>query len=174
MLTRFKKIALAISIVIILNLFVNYAIYTFYKPPKYEDFCPTPQAYYKTEKSCLDAGGKWFYTYGKEVPKPAPLTDEELGYCDADFYCRQTYEDAQSFYNRNVFIILIVVGLISIVIGFVLKVDTVANGFLFGGILSLIIGTIRYWSAMQDYLRVIILGIVLAFLIWLGYKKIRK
>ncbi|MBU2263298.1 hypothetical protein KJ750_01400, partial [Patescibacteria group bacterium] len=58
--------------------------------------------------------------------------------------------------------------------GFVIsQSEAVALGFSFGGILSLIIGTIRYWSGMDDYLRFIILGVALAILIWMGIKKLK-
>ena len=81
----------------------------------------------------------------------------------------------QNFYNRNVFIILEIAGLIAFLLGlFAINAKAVSNGFLGGGVLSLIIGTVRYWSGMDDYLRFGILGIALAILIWVGYKKIRS
>jgi len=42
-----------------------------------------------------------------------------------------------------------------------------------GGVLTIIYGTIAYWSELADWARFIILGITLAILIWIGYKKLK-
>ena len=59
----------------------------------------------------------------------------------------------------------------AIIAGIVVKAEAVANGFLFGGVLSLIIAAIRNWGQLQDVFKFIILGAVLALLIWIGYRK---
>ena len=179
---RIKEIILALAIVVVLNLFFNYGVFTFYKSPDYEKFCPVElnQKLYSDKGSCEAIGGRWFESSGEpfyrgDVPVPVKPESEQKGWCDATAQCREVYEAVRDVYNRNVFIILVVLGLISLGLGFlVINVSPVANGFLGGGLLSLIIGTIRYWSSMDDYLRFIILGIALAALIWLGYKKIRN
>ena len=69
---------------------------------------------------------------------------------------------------------LLAAGTLSLVIGMYLQnVLAVASGLLYGGLLSYVIATIRFWSNMDDYVRFVILGIVLAFLISLGIKKLR-
>ena len=171
---KFKHAALAIAIVIILNVFFNYGIFTFYKGPTYVDYCPE-NIYSKaiqTEQECTDAGGLW-HSSGVEVPR---TTDGKIdGFCDVTHECNKEYRAVREVYDRNVFIILTVLGIISLIAGMtVISVDAVANGFLFGGILSIIIGAIRYWSAMDDYLRFIISGVALALLVWVGYKKMKK
>lgn len=179
--SRIKEIILALAIVVVLNLFFNYGVFTFYKSPDYEKFCPVElnQKAYSDKQSCEAVGGKWFENnepkayYRGEIPVPVEPQIDRKGWCDATAKCRESYEAVREVYNRNVFIILVVLGLISLGLGFlVIGASPVANGFLGGGLLSLIIGTIRYWSSMDDYLRFIILGIALAALIWLGYKKI--
>ena len=56
---------------------------------------------------------------------------------------------------------------------FIASFEVVSLGLSLAGILSLIIGSMRYWSAMDDYLRVVILGLALAALIYIGIKKFR-
>jgi hypothetical protein len=153
---NFKKIVIALGIVIVLNLFFNYGIDTFYKGPKYDNFCqkelfaPQPQV----------------VPQGKGV---LPNYDYR-----AQQECQDNFNRAHDLYNRNVFIILIIAGIISIIIGFLIsQSEAVSSGLSFGGLLSLIIGTIRYWSGMDDYLRFIILGAALAVLIWMGVKKLK-
>ncbi len=182
--SQIKEIILALAIVVVLNLFFNYGVYTFYKPPQLDKFCPTElnQKAYGDKQSCEAVSGRWFengagpYYDNGPVPRaitPAPKSDKEpAGWCDATAKCRESYDSIRSVYNRNVFVVLVILGLIALALGFlVIEVGAVANGFLGGGLLSLIIGTIRYWSDMNDYLRFIILGVALAMLIWLGYKK---
>ena len=174
---KFKQIALAIGIVILLNIFFNYGIFTFYKSPEYTQFCPETlySKNIQTEKECTDAGGLWHYS-GPEVQKAATATGAVImGYCDITYTCNKEYTAVREIYDRNVFIVLTILGIITLILGLtVISVDAVANGFLFGGILSILVGVIRYWSAMDDYLRFIISGIALVLLIWVGYKKINK
>lgn len=179
---NFKKIVIALAIIIVLNLFFNYGIDTFYKGPKYEDFCKPEDLsrQYQAKEDCDSVGGLWTDNRNKplygEAPVPVPILDqksEPLGWCDVEYTCRKSFESVQNLYNRNVFIILIIAGIISIIIGFLVgQSEAVSSGLSFGGILSLIIGTIRYWSGMDDYLR-FILGVALAVLIWIGVKKLK-
>ena len=177
-----QKIALALSIVVVLNLFFNYGTYTFYPPPQYDDFCTEEtRKYYDNKESCEAIGGEWAARdayYRGDYPVPARIIGSEeeppTEYCDTTATCRKQYDEANSLYNRNVFVVLVVLGTISLVLGFFLvAVSAVSAGFLFGGLLSLFIGTTRYWSDMNDYIRFIVLGIVLAILIWLGYRKLQ-
>ena len=181
--SKFKEIMLAVAIVVVLNMFFNYGVSTFYKSPDYEKACPTElmQNKYENKDACEAVGGKWFegstavYQGEYNVPVPAGDKSSNTSWCDATAKCREEFQNAQNFYNRNVFIILEIAGLIAFLLGlFAINAKAVSNGFLGGGVLSLIIGTVRYWSGMDDYLRFGILGIALAILIWVGYKKIRS
>ena len=149
-LDKVKSISLSIAIAIILALFVNVGIATFYDEPNYED-CYFPRA--------IPLEG--------EYKQPTP---EEL---DKAKECEDNNRELRSVYNRNVFIVLIITGFLSLLVGLFLGVSSVASGFLFGGILNLFIGVIRFWTDMDEYLRFIILGITLAILILVGYKKLR-
>lgn len=174
------KWALILSIVIVLNLFFNYTISLIYKTPQFENFCPvelTSRAY--TEKnSCVDVGGGWNETTVpmevKSASAPTLTTQQISGYCDVTYSCSKVYNSAQSVYNRNVFIVLVILGIASLSVGvFVTGISVVSLGLSFGGVISLLIGSIRYWSDMDDWLRVAVLGVALVALIWLGVKKIR-
>lgn len=182
---NYKKLILILGIIIVLNLFFNYGIYTFYKNPKYEDFCKQEifSKQYSNKEECEKIGGLWadnqaYYKPvpdGRSVPVPASEIAEPKGWCNSYYICEKEYRSVLEVYNRNVFIILIIAGVISIVVGFMVgQSEAVSLGLSFGGLISLIIGTIRYWSNMDDYLRFVILGISLAILIWLGLKRFRN
>ncbi|HII16804.1 TPA: hypothetical protein HA361_02725 [Candidatus Woesearchaeota archaeon] len=149
-----------------------------------------------TQASCEEDGGKWNAYQGqveeqymeKYVCDPEAAESGKVtlnciinttalprGYCDFDYYCREDFESAQESHGRLVFILSGIVGLIAIVIGgLILRVEAVGSGIMGGGILAVIYGTLRYWGNLPDYARVIILGIVLAVLIWMGYRKLQK
>tara|TARA_Y100000310_G_C20047251_1_gene518878 strand:- start:150 stop:533 length:384 start_codon:yes stop_codon:yes gene_type:complete len=74
-------------------------------------------------------------------------------------------------YNINLFIVASISGIIGIVIGAFIKVEGVGAGLIGGGILSVLYGVIRYWEYAENIIRVIILGVVLGVLIWIGFKK---
>lgn len=181
-LQMFQKIALALSLVVVLNLLFNYGILLVYEQPEHDDFCgkETRQAY-ETQEACEAIGGEWLSreAYYREPlpPKPAIIDGEGLQiqeYCDATASCREQFEDARTLYNRNVFIVLVALGTGALVLGFFLSaVTAVSTGFLYGGLLSYFIANVRHWSGMNEYLRVIELAVVLGVLVALGYRKLK-
>lgn len=175
---KITRLALSAAIIIVLNLFFLYAINVFYPEAKYEAYCPREQVTVipETEEECVVEGGAWTEGPNQKLMRPLPhiesLPEVSYGYCDLSYTCAKDYENARALYQRNVFVARVVLGVLSLLVGFYLTAYApVSLGFLLGGILSLIIGTIGYWSEMQDYLRVVVLGVALAVLIWLGIKK---
>ena len=196
---KFKHIILAVAIAIVFAFFVGFGISAFYPAPKYEDFCGEREfKQYDTQESCEAANGKW---NPNEVVRAKPVnidpnqllctklsekdnavtlncqSQEQLenqGYCDLYYYCSQEFSKVNEKYNRNVFIIATGIGIIALIVGVALNLASVSAGLMGGGILAIIYGTIRYWSDLPDYGRFIILGITLAILIWLGYKRISR
>ncbi len=169
---------LIIGIVIILNLFFYFAIQTVYPEPQFDNFCKTEQVNVSptTKDQCVTNGGQW--NESAAVRQPVAVEGgknlETTSYCDAQFTCRQNFEVAQKTYNRNIFVALVVLGIISLIAGIVLSSITVVSlGLSLGGVLSLVIASMRYWSAMDEYVRVIILAVALVALIWLGVKKFK-
>lgn len=183
--TAIKKWVLAFAIAIVLNLFINYGISVFYKAPQYNDFCtgqdryaPYPAKPYPPEftpkncsavpiseglqGNCTQQKGSVTYKYNLTTGCPTEA------YCET---CGARLDDANQKRNSNVFLFLVVLGVLSIIAGIVLKEEAVANGFLLGGILSLVVAAARNWGQLQDVAKFAILGAVLALLIWVGYRK---
>lgn len=175
--------ALVLGIVIISNLFLVYAIDVFYDKPEYKYFCEEKQVQIipETQKECLSVGGKWTEDRYIQRGLPTPgevsipvIETERKGWCNPDYTCREEFNVANTVYNRDVFIILVIVG-VALIIGslFIATYNAVSLGMSLAGVLALIIGTVRYWSDMDDYIRVIVLGIALVMLIWVGIKKFK-
>ena len=164
---KFLKWPLIIGIAIILNLFFAYAIKVIYPGQEREDFCPREQKIERitNAESCIQKGGQWDDSF---------VGPEERGYCNQDFTCSQSYQEFREVYERNVFMILVVLGVISLGISFLTGVNQVlATSFSFGGVLTFVVASLRYWELAQDWLHLLILGLALATLIWLGVKKFK-
>lgn len=183
--SKVKQVLLAIGIAIIFALFVGYGIATFYNSPKYEDFCKGrefPRPYLETKSdcnlNCSYVAPDENLTNDCNEKKGNLLANYDDKGCIESYYCEmcdKEYNDVREIYDRNVFIITLIIGLAAIIIGgIVLKLASVSSGLMGGGILSVIYGTIRYWGSMPDLLRFIELGIVLVVLVWIGYVKLRK
>ena len=196
---RVKEVILGTSIAILFVIFVAVGINVFYKSPKYEDFCKTERTNLQisAQKACEAAEGKWNAAFMEKPVAPEAKdfqyictrtgTDskgqttlscinyqQEHGYCDLNYYCSQKFNDSLSVYNRNVFIISGIIGILAIILGAMLQLVSVSAGLFGGGVLTLIYGTVRYWSELADWARFIIIGIALVVLIYLGYRLFGK
>lgn len=172
--SKIKRAILGISIALILALFIGYGINTFYKPPKYEDFCKEQIRLnvITSEEECLAVGGQWNVAPEKVIEENRTVIRV---FCNPDYTCEKEYRGKMEVYNRNVFVISVIAGLISVVLGgIILKLESVSSGIMGGGVLSIIYGTTRYWGDLADVGRFFILGLVLAALIWIGYRKFKK
>lgn len=172
-----KKIILTFAIAVIFVFFIGYGIEVFHDTPEYKDFCP--EVYdINNEKDCLAAGGEWFNDESsviKNEPIPANENAPVKGrFCHNKHDCNKGFNDLNDRHDLVVFIVSIIIGLIAIGFGIYLKKDAISTGVLAGGVLLLLYGTIRYWRHADDILKFILLGIALAVLIWLGYKKFDK
>jgi hypothetical protein len=82
--------------------------------------------------------------------------------------CRQQY--------RNTFTIFaLIIGVITLITGFILKSNEAAgSGLVGGGILSWIIAIIAYWSELNKLSRVTLIGIVTMILVVIALKKLNN
>lgn len=163
---KVKKWFLAIGIALIFTMFINYGIATFFDRPDYEDFCKIdePRKIYEAEADCVENNGQW----SEYVRSPVPDTK---GFCDQDFKCRQQYDEARDNFESKAVIVTVIAGVTGLILGIVLTLESVSAGFLLGGILNLLVATIRYWDKFANIARFLLLGLVLAVLIWVAYKK---
>ncbi len=147
--------------------FVAYAIQSFYPSPEYEDFCKIDREIVGNPDSCSNNGGEW-KSYGKPL-----AVDGVSGWCDFDFSCREDYETAKESYELNVFLLNLFFGIIAVILSLFLTVEVVSTGFMAGGTIMIVYGTLRYWGDLSPLLRTVFLGIALAILVILGYRKFK-
>src|SRR3989338_1926227 len=121
-LKNLQKVALSLSIVIVLNLLFNAAIAALYSSPKYDAFCREEhRKYYDNKQECEAVGGEWgayvdnpYYPYPTKAITARPdavlesTADEPKEYCNPGVACAKDFDKAQNLYNRNVFVMLII------------------------------------------------------------------
>jgi hypothetical protein len=169
------KYTIAVAIVIVVNLFFHYVIATFYVEPKFETYCPMQTQNLASPEACVNAGGQW--TNNQLAPQEITVAIKNgtpLGWCDPNFTCNKNYTEAHSVYNRNVFIVLIILSLAVLTLGTFLLVEVLSLGFSWAGVVSLIIASGQYWSDANNWMRLVILALALAMLVWLAIKKFRE
>ncbi len=171
---RFTRWAIIVAIVIVLNLFFNYTISLFYKAPQYEDFVKPTQVVgvIKTQDDCVKIGGQWTDSPVESLVAPDPAKPV-LGYCDENYTNQINFNNAQKNYDKTVFIVLVVLSVISLVSALFVANETLSLAFSWGGVLSLLIASVRYWGDANNLFKVLILAAALAILIWVAVKKIK-
>jgi hypothetical protein len=173
--SHFVKVSLIVAIVIVLNLFFNYAVSFVYNEPSYDQFIKPVQVVDQitTKDSCLAIGGQWTESNGVEQI-PTKTNPKISGYCDPNYTNQKNYDAARKVYDRNVFITLVVLGIASILAGVFVTLSVLAISLSWGGVLSLVIASMRYWNSADKLFKVIILALALCTLIWVAVKKFSK
>jgi peptidoglycan/LPS O-acetylase OafA/YrhL len=126
-------------------------------------------------------GGGWTNNPSYESPVPSSpkgtypiISNQPVGYCDVNFTCQKNFTSANDVYNRNVFVALVILGVLSLIAGFFIRKSVaVSLGLSLGGVVALVVASVRYWSDMNDYLRVAVLAVALIILVIIGLKKVR-
>jgi hypothetical protein len=180
-----KKIVLTIAVGVLFALFVGFLVDAVYPSPEYNDFCkPENRPVYEkfpypasVNTSCPSIN------YNDPIYSSCTSDKGYVAYkldnsgCQVDPYCDTCsveFDKASKKYSRNLFFILAPVSILAIILGMFLLLESIGSGFILGGILVLIYATIRVFGDLSKVMRAILLGVELALVIWLGYKRIEK
>ncbi len=174
-----KKIAMILAITVLLPLFVGLFTDAVYEQPQYDNYCNNtyydypkavpatpvtcPEVYASLEvQKCTNDKGMPEFTYDSN-------NCQQFKSCN---YCNVGYNDASQKYNRNIFFVLLPIGLIVVILGLYLLVDYLGAGLMFAGLIIMFYATMRYFSDMSKVLRALVILIELLVIMWIGYKKI--
>lgn len=165
---KYQQLIISAAIAIVLVAFIMYSLHLIYPSPEYSDFCPErlriplPE----TEETCSAEGGRW-------QPNNAPCVEPKCpqGWCEYDYQCRNDFEEARKPYERNTFLIIASTGVTLIILALLLKLAAVSGGIGVGGLILLIIAVVGYWDKFGEYVRLLLLGLLLAALIFIAYKR---
>ena len=143
---------------ILIAAFVGLGIDTFYQGP-------TPPEYpSKLERVATPEG------------EAKELTEEEIAEQEEYQSKYEQFSEDMARYNRNVSIIALVAAvlILAISLGFSQKLDILADGVLFGGILTLGYGIIRGFGSDDPQFRFIVITVGLIVAVVLGYMRFVK
>jgi len=173
-----KKVMLSIGVGVLAALFIGFLIEAIYPSPDYYDYCkrefnPKPQVKdnlcnftynISLRDQCTETEG----IIRQEYDVNGCIINES---CD---YCQKEFQTANDNYNRNLFYITAPIGLLLIILGLYLpaSIDAIAGGVLLGGVLTMIQITMRVFGDLGKWPRVILLGLELVLVLWIGIKKI--
>ena len=183
----FKNIVLGIGIFIVFMFLLHNGIRAFYDSPEYEDFCDPGrvQGYYpyksipaypnncsysaqlrEAEQQCYAGLGQPIYEYDNSG---CTISVKE---CD---YCNKEFTDAMEIYNKNVFIIALIAGVIVLLTGYlVLSIEPVGSALMASGIGAIVYGTLANWENLGNFGRFLLLLFALVLLIWIALRLNRQ
>lgn len=182
------KTFLAIGIAVLFVVFVAYGVYVVYEPPRYES---TDGGCYE-EFDCHNLTNECRPDKAINASEPRPVEYDNNCYdriYDSPEYrqcqekedeCRESFIVTTDTYKhaRNSFFALIIIGLLAMSAGVYFSgLEGIGAGLLGGGVLVILWTlpyTWRYWLEFNKYFKLVILGGVLVFLIYIGYKKLDK
>lgn len=174
-----KNLVLGLGIFIVFLLMLFFGIETFYPSPKWDKFCnqsiytqPMPYgkldgSYYNPSleeqaNSCVNQKGTPIYQYNSTG---YPTSIKECNMCQKEF------DEAISSYDKKVFLISLIAGIIVFLIGYtILSIEPVGSSLMAGGIGAIVIGTARNWQNLSSIWRFLILLAALVLLIWIALR----
>ena len=146
---KVKNLVFGFGIFIVYMLVLAQGIETFYPSPDYEDFCQLP----------LDLEPR---------TEPFPLKEPDLA-------CEQEFSDARDAWSKNVFIIALIIGIVTLIVGyFVLSAEPVGSALIASGIGAIFYASVTNWRNFTDVWRFLLLLLAFVFLVWLALRLNKK
>ncbi len=169
---KFVRWALMLGIVVVLNVFFSVIVSLAFPYPQYNDYCPSPTGPTPTDAATCDAqGGTWTET---SVAPPTSDVKAPSGYCDMYAKCQKPFQNALDQAALSSFILMIVLGVVSLVGGLLpIGSSIVSSGLSYGGVLALIVASVSYWGSAGQWLRLGIATVALLGLLYVGIRKFR-
>lgn len=170
--SKFVQVSIIVAIVIVLNLFSNYAVSLIYNEPNHDTYVNRTQVIenISNKDACISVGGQW-----NENVYPTEKGKTKIeGICDPNYTNELNFQKDRASYEKKVFVTLIIFGVILLVASGFLSLQILSISSAWGGVLSLIIASTRYWTLADSLAKVIILAIALALLVWVAIKKFSK
>ncbi len=145
-----KKIALGFGIAIVFPMMIHYGVSTFSLQPKWKDY--QVENYYEKHKRATPAEQEKLEAEKNRLEKER--------------------RKAEKRFQRNLFFVVVPLGIIVIVVGAFLSTQAIGTGLMFGGIFSVCYGYFNYWSELVDPLKFASMLVAFVVFLFVGYNKI--
>jgi len=177
-----KNLVLGIGIFIVFMLMLGYGIEAFYPSPKYDNFCKGAYGERYPVKAGFDQTGNC--TFSKALQDEVDKCYADSGFpvynyndagCTASLkecnFCNKEYTDANNAYSKIVFIVALIIGIITLFVGYgILSIEPVGSALMASGVGAIIYGSIRNWQNLSDVLRFLLLLAALVLLVWIAIR----
>lgn len=178
-----KNIILGVGIVIIYGLVLWQGIEAFYPSPQWDNFCPAgrfegpyPTKVYPggepnctfsknlqdQQNQCLTDGGEPIFEYDDKGCNIALKT------CN---FCQKEFKEARDQYAKVIFIVAIIVGILTLIIGYsILSIEPVGSALIGSGVWAIFWGTAINFRNFSNIWRFLLLLITLILIIWIALR----
>ncbi|MBT3304296.1 hypothetical protein HN592_03955 [Candidatus Woesearchaeota archaeon] len=161
------NVIFGIAIAIIVYLVIILGIKAFYPEPEYLDFCEE----YRDVISPLaieECEGNLTVQECRTLAREKEIDNRDN--------CHKPYQKARESYNRNLFLITMIIGLILIVTSlFTLGMINISSGLIMASVVLIVYGFIRGWDSANDILKFVFAladaVIIIAFAVMLNKRK---
>lgn len=165
---------IVICFLVLVTTFTTRLFQLAFHKPDYNTFCPdnlyTKQ--YLNETDCSAEGGQWSsYALSPTPEGIAPAKDAVTGSCNITYTCNKAYEEANKTFERNMFIAIVLVGLILLIVSTFITQKLLALSMAITGGFITLYGAIRYFGNAPEVVRLIFLAIGILVLIYIILKR---
>ena len=96
--------------------------------------------------------------------------------CEYQCSCYEITREHEQQKEQIIFWVAILLAGVAIVTGMLLPAknpinDWVGSGFILGGVITLFVATIRYWSELDRLARPLVIALEIAIVVWITYKR---
>jgi ATP-dependent exoDNAse (exonuclease V) alpha subunit len=151
-----KQIALGFGIAVLFPMMIHYGVATIYPVPNWNNFMENQN---NRTREAIRATPEERDKIGREIQQ-----SYKEGY--------KEHKEKEQRFARSLFYVGIPIGIIAMIVGSVLQIQSVGTGLMFAGILTLMDSYYRYWSDLQDWMKFISLLIAVIVLFFIGYRKL--
>lgn len=181
-----SKIFLSIGIAVIFTAFAAYALNVVYPAPEYDYSANDCYLKYDCYAQVRECESKYYNasTVPAVIPKGAQecsfnITQTgEYKHCQKESTkCNEEFQikSPQYAHAKNTFVILLIIGIAAIMAGSrIMRIEGVSSGLIGGGVLTILWSLISSWMYIYNldkYFKLLGLGVALAVLIYIAYKK---
>ncbi len=180
---KMKRGAVVIAIAVLTVLFIALLVDAFFEEPRWEEYCnkygeeyPRPVRVPIDEKDGIECEesnqiliDKCYQSGGHPEWKWDEKGCQQYKECNM---CQKEMDDARKYVHRYAFYLGAALSLIALVLGLFWSIEFIGTGFMFGGIVGLFYSTIRYFSAMDKFVRVGVIFAELLIVLGITYLKL--
>lgn len=177
-----KNLVLGIGIFVVYMMMLVYGIQAVKPSPQYDDFCASTLYEGSSPTKGYDAS---LCKYNRTIEDQASACTAQKGMPIYEYndlgcaraikecnMCQTQFMDAQEAYQKTVFILAVIIGIITLLVGFtILSVEPVGSSLMASGIGAIFYGSAQNWVNLSNIWRFLLLVVALVLLVLIAIKN---